>query len=745
MFRPGLHQNCLLRSSPVIRAAILLHLFPGFLIAGILDEVGSTDLTARLGNREPLPLVTYVPRGDSAWSFRKGLSEPTADPAQWRAPGFAQDATWGEATLPIGYGDGDDVTVLNDMQRRYQTVYLRKTFTLEGPVPTSLLLRLYMDDGAVVWVNNTEVARRHVGEGILPYDAAAVNNEAAWERVLLTGADSYLLEGSNVIAVHAVNQSATSSDFSFDLELLSPRVTVAQVEAAIEVEVPVGSGNFERYFLPQSYPATQPVEPVAIARPSKGETFAGTGDFTGTQIRVQSAVDGVSYSVSSHARTVGLNLYGEGSPFPGLAEVECYSASDWVNRFLALESNVPPGVAVEWIQNHSWVQTSLDDAEIPEIQDALVRIDHMTERDSVLPIVGLNNGSGTTVPPLMATAFNVISVGVTSGNHSRGGTLAPFTQPGRAKPELVAPHSVTSYATATVSSAASFLADEILRNLTSYGEALRPEILKAILMAGATQDALAEWNRSPEAPLDPIYGAGELNLSRSHHILTRGALQPSDTAAPLLANWQAGTAAGGSTASLEFQIPEGLAAKRLTAALCWNRHVLNTSTTGGFSPDVSLPDMALTLKSGGDLNQVIETSRAPVGNVEFLMTRAVLPSGNYVLEVESDMDSDFGIGWIIETTTVEIHPEPEIELVPELRLIIKSDHYLIALLNLVPDETYQLEQSSNLTDWELVMEFVAESTEDDTTSRQLPYTNTFFRLLLLKRSPVEPAAEPLAQ
>ena len=133
MFRPGLHQNCLLRSSPVIRAAILLHLFPGFLIAGILDEVGSTDLTARLGNREPLPLVTYVPRGDSAWSFRKGLSEPTADPAQWRAPGFAQDATWGEATLPIGYGDGDDVTVLNDMQRRYQTVYRGKRSPSRAP------------------------------------------------------------------------------------------------------------------------------------------------------------------------------------------------------------------------------------------------------------------------------------------------------------------------------------------------------------------------------------------------------------------------------------------------------------------------------------------------------------------------------------------------------------------------------------------------------------------------------------
>ncbi|MEZ5329414.1 MAG: hypothetical protein R3F19_30575 [Verrucomicrobiales bacterium] len=651
--------------------------------------------------------------------------------AEWRAVSFNPDATWSEADSPIGYGDGDDVTVLNDMRRSYQSIYLRKTFDIEGPPPGSLLLRLYLDDGAVVWINNTEVARRHVGEGDLPYDAAAVNHEAEWERLLLTGTNDFLVEGTNTIAVHAINQAADSSDFSFDLELLSPRVTVAQVEATIEVEVPAGSGNIEQHFLPQSYPEIQQAEPMAVIAPVMGEIFAGSGDFAGTQIRVQTTVDTVSYSASSHALTVGANLYGNGSLFPDLPEVDCYSASDWINRLLAPQSNVPPGMAVEWIQNHSWVQTTLEDADIPEIEDALMRIDHISERDSVLPIVGLNNGAGTAVPPLMATAFNVISVGVTSGNHSRGGTLASFPQAGRIKPELVAPHSRTSYATATVSSAAAFLADEALRNPSHSRAALRPEVMKAILMAGATQGEFSNWSRSPEAPMDQVFGAGELNISRSHQILTRGLLQSADAAQPLLTDWQANTVDAAAPVTFQIQIPEALKGTRFTSALCWNRHVANTSTNGGFSPEVSLPDMTLTLRPGSDLDQTIDVSRCPIGNVEFLMTDAVLSGGSYFLEVTSDLASDFGIAWIIDTAPADPVMEPKPSKIPKLRVVIVNDHYSISLLNLIPGENYRLEQSPDMTSWESVTEFTAEGVEDDTTSRKLPDSPTFFRLLLM--------------
>ncbi|MGK0189760.1 MAG: hypothetical protein ACI9R3_005577 [Verrucomicrobiales bacterium] len=277
------------------------------------------------------------------------------------------------------------------------------------------------------------------------------------------------------------------------------------------------------------------------------------------------------------------------TPPSDLSELECYSAGDWLNRIMAIDSPVAPGSAIEWVQNHSWVQTFTDEVEPTEVEDALLRIDYATERDSVLSIVGLINGSATPVPPLMATAFNVISVGLSNGQHSRGGTVTAFTQPGRTKPEIVAPHSRTSFSAAAVSSAAAFLLDEVFRRLDTHQSALRPEVMKAIILAGATQQELTNWNRTPSVPLDTVYGAGELNLSRSHLILTQG--EQTST----VANWSAIRVSSNETTSFTFQIPQGQIATRLTAALCWNRHVANASTNGDFTLAASLPNMTLTL------------------------------------------------------------------------------------------------------------------------------------------------------
>ena len=707
--------------------------------ADLREDVGFREVSERIGARSPLPLISYVVRGDSGWHFRKGLSEPTAPASEWRSPEYALDATWEEAVLPIGYGDDDDNTVLRDMRRAYQSIYLRKQFMIEGTPPTDLLLRVYADDGAVVWINGTEVARMHVPDGELAHDAAAFNHEAAWERRILTGADSYLVSGTNTIAAHALNQSATSSDFSFDLELVSPRVTVAQVEASTKVELPPDSGNFEKYFLPEAFSETLPGGPVAVAVPERGEAFGATGDFAGTLIRVQTVTPSVQYGVSTHARTVGANLYGTAnSSYPHLPELECYEAGDWLNRVIATGSRFEPSSGAEWIQNHSWIETVGDDMSLEETEDALLRIDYAIERDSMLSIVGLNNGADSTVPPLMATAYNVISVGLTNGEHSRGGTTAGFFQPGRMKPELVAPHTATSYSTAAVSSAAAFLLDEVFRNLSTYASAARPEVMKAILMAGATQAEFTDWRRETSMPFDPVFGAGELNLSRSHHILTRATLQAAESANPVIADWAADEQPAGASTIFSIQIPQGLAATRTTAALCWNRNILNASTNGEFNPEPSLPDMSLTLTSAATPETIIESSAAPVGNVEYIVTDTRLPSGEYLLQVTSDLRSPFGIAWILETELVQV-VEPKPAMVPRLQFVFQDTRMKILMLDLIPGETYRLEQSSNLTTWTAVYESVAETNASDWEPQTVPDETTFYRLLLLGTAPANQA------
>lgn len=163
----------------------------------------------------------------ATWRYRKGASEP---PAAWKQPGFneASDPTaWQAGATSIGFGDNDDNTILADMQGNYTTFYARNTFTVSDSIPNTLKLRLYVDDGIIIYLNGQEVLRPYAGSGTKAYNSTAQNShEAQWEEYLISNAASYLTPGSNTIAVHVLNQSIGSSDVSFNLELSIPAASV---------------------------------------------------------------------------------------------------------------------------------------------------------------------------------------------------------------------------------------------------------------------------------------------------------------------------------------------------------------------------------------------------------------------------------------------------------------------------------------------------------------------------------------
>jgi hypothetical protein len=174
----------------------------------------------------------------TAWRYRKGIlsNPPTVanTPAQnWQLTGFVEandSVAWQTGVTSIGYGDGDDVTVLSDMQNGYSSFYARKTFTVTDAIPNTLKLRMYVDDGAIVYINGFEAARFYVSAGSKNYNSTTGLNgrEAVWEDLLLTGASQYLVQGANTIAVHVLNASIGNSDASFNLSLSIPDDTVGQ-------------------------------------------------------------------------------------------------------------------------------------------------------------------------------------------------------------------------------------------------------------------------------------------------------------------------------------------------------------------------------------------------------------------------------------------------------------------------------------------------------------------------------------
>jgi hypothetical protein len=141
----------------------------------------------------------------------------------WRSVSY-DDSQWLSGNAELGYGDGDEATVVSygpNASNKYITTYFRKSFTVSNPSSyVSMILELVRDDGAVVYINGTEVYRNNMPSGSISYTtlaSSAVADEAAWYTT--TFSPSLLVSGTNVVAVEIHQVNLTSSDLSFNFKL----------------------------------------------------------------------------------------------------------------------------------------------------------------------------------------------------------------------------------------------------------------------------------------------------------------------------------------------------------------------------------------------------------------------------------------------------------------------------------------------------------------------------------------------
>ncbi|MBN2508581.1 MAG: hypothetical protein JXQ71_18035 [Verrucomicrobia bacterium] len=189
----------------------------------ITGNAGFYYLTASIP--PPTPLVTRGAR----WRYRDAAS---AAPSDWNTPAF-DDSTWPEGPAQLGFGENDQATVMTDNDQI--TSYFRHRFHVEdAAVFASLAMWLLRDDGGVVYLNGTEVFR---SPNLPAYPTAIAFNTTTLsgqngENTIDTAtlATTHLQAGTNLLAVEIHQQSATSSDLSFDFELggqPAPPVNVA--------------------------------------------------------------------------------------------------------------------------------------------------------------------------------------------------------------------------------------------------------------------------------------------------------------------------------------------------------------------------------------------------------------------------------------------------------------------------------------------------------------------------------------
>jgi len=157
-----------------------------------------------------------IEKGD-IWSYFKGYSAPEFG---WNTPAF-NDETWLKGPAGIGYGDGDDETVLSDMKDNYMTAYIRKTFVInDKSLITDMDMNIDYDDGFVAYLNGVEVARANMPLGIPSYNTQAISHDAGIsENFDLNSYISELRDGVNVLAIEVHNVDIASSDLSLIPEL----------------------------------------------------------------------------------------------------------------------------------------------------------------------------------------------------------------------------------------------------------------------------------------------------------------------------------------------------------------------------------------------------------------------------------------------------------------------------------------------------------------------------------------------
>jgi len=163
-----------------------------------------------------------VAPSNTVWRYRDNGLAPEAG---WNGTDF-NDAAWASGEAMLGYGVSKVKTTVGFggvATNKYPATYFRQTFV--SPVATndtrgSGILRLWVDDGAIIYLNGTEILRVRMPNGVVSeknWATTLASGNGAWETfdVPVTA----LRPGTNVLAAEVHQFNATSSDIALWAEL----------------------------------------------------------------------------------------------------------------------------------------------------------------------------------------------------------------------------------------------------------------------------------------------------------------------------------------------------------------------------------------------------------------------------------------------------------------------------------------------------------------------------------------------
>ncbi|HDR67553.1 MAG TPA: T9SS type A sorting domain-containing protein, partial [Bacteroidaceae bacterium] len=203
------------------------------------DPYESIDVSTRYTNliEENAAKKVIVPTAAIQGAWRQSLE---FDDSAWRSGsgnvGYERDQ---------GYENMIHIDVGAEMYEKQTSCFIRIPFSVDEAELDKynvLTLKMYYDDGFAAYLNGTKVTESNVPTPLGWKVAATQNHEAqAWETFDISGFVNKLVPGENLLAIHGLNVSLTSSDFIIGTELIAGIVSNygAISENAIEYTAPI--------------------------------------------------------------------------------------------------------------------------------------------------------------------------------------------------------------------------------------------------------------------------------------------------------------------------------------------------------------------------------------------------------------------------------------------------------------------------------------------------------------------------
>ncbi len=165
---------------------------------------------------------------------RRVLVPTAAVDAAWRGGADFDDSAWLDGAGGVGYERGIgyeqlfDINVQTSMYGKNASCLIRIPFDIPAAdlgVISGLVLKVRYDDGFAAYLNGAEVSRRNLtGEPVWNSRASSVNPDLDAvnpEGFPISEHVDKLRAGRNILAIHGLNDSTTSSDFLISVELVA--------------------------------------------------------------------------------------------------------------------------------------------------------------------------------------------------------------------------------------------------------------------------------------------------------------------------------------------------------------------------------------------------------------------------------------------------------------------------------------------------------------------------------------------